>query len=303
MNHKSINENILWYVDYISNKTDENKYLIKGWILHNNEKIINITINNEDIFYKSTKRKDVKDYYNMYDEDLGFEILINEDDIQKPLEIITSYNLYVIESLEKFFIFYSGFKSDEKNLIIVDDFYNDPHLIRNYVINNLKFNESDYHKGKRTEKFIINGTKERLEQIIGKKIINWDNPSYANGVFQYCTAKDPIVYHVDMQQYAAVVFLTPDAPLETGTSTYKSKFTNEFRFENLEGEKYVETFKGNSTYLNFYDSTNFELVDRVANVFNRLVIWDAKTIHAANKYFGDEIHNSRFFQLFFFDLK
>ena len=68
-------------------------------------------------------------------------------------------------------------------------------------------------------------------------------------------------------------------------------------------EKYVETFKGNGTYLNFYDSTNFELVDRVANVFNRLVIWDAKTIHAANKYFGDEIHNSRFFQLFFFDLK
>ena len=53
---------------------------------------------------------------------------------------------------------------------------------------------------------------------------------------------------------------------------------------------------------NFYDSTQYELMDEVANVYNRLVLFNAKRIHAATKYFGDSIENARFFQLFFFDV-
>ena len=55
--------------------------------------------------------------------------------------------------------------------------------------------------------------------------------------------------------------------------------------------------------MNFYDSTSYEVVDKVANVYNRLVLWDAKAIHAATNYFGDSIENARFFQLFFFDVE
>ena len=46
-----------------------------------------------------------------------------------------------------------------------------------------------------------------------------------------------------------------------------------------------------------------ELVDKVGNVFNRLVLFDAKCIHAATEYYGTNISDSRFFQLFFFDIK
>jgi hypothetical protein len=51
----------------------------------------------------------------------------------------------------------------------------------------------------------------------------------------------------------------------------------------------------------FFDRTRFEEVDRIGNVYNRLVLWNAKMIHAASGYFGQTIANSRLFQLFFFD--
>lgn len=51
----------------------------------------------------------------------------------------------------------------------------------------------------------------------------------------------------------------------------------------------------------FYDRSKFELVDTAGNVFNRLVLFDAKCIHSANEYFGTNITNSRLFHLFFFD--
>jgi hypothetical protein len=52
----------------------------------------------------------------------------------------------------------------------------------------------------------------------------------------------------------------------------------------------------------FLDSTEFEMVDTVGNVYNRIVLFDAKMIHAASCYFGTNLQNGRLFQLFFFDI-
>jgi hypothetical protein len=61
-------------------------------------------------------------------------------------------------------------------------------------------------------------------------------------------------------------------------------------------------FKGKSNEMNFYDGSNFEKIDEVGNVYNRLVLFNAKNIHAATQYFGDGIDNARFFHMFFFDV-
>ena len=50
-------------------------------------------------------------------------------------------------------------------------------------------------------------------------------------------------------------------------------------------------------------TSTYEVVDTVANVYNRLVMFDSKSIHAATGYFGDAIENARFFHLFFFDVE
>ena len=51
----------------------------------------------------------------------------------------------------------------------------------------------------------------------------------------------------------------------------------------------------------YYDSTKFDLVDSIGNVFNRLFIFDAQSIHDASQYFGQTMTDSRLFQIFYFD--
>jgi hypothetical protein len=53
----------------------------------------------------------------------------------------------------------------------------------------------------------------------------------------------------------------------------------------------------------FLDPSQFDVVDIVGNVYNRLVLFNAKFIHSASSYFGNSIENGRLFQLFFFDIE
>ena len=53
----------------------------------------------------------------------------------------------------------------------------------------------------------------------------------------------------------------------------------------------------------FIDKSNWELVDKIGNIYNRLVIFKSHNIHAVSDYFGEDINNSRLFQLFFFDIE
>ncbi len=302
MNHCSKDSNILWYVDSIEEKVQD-VITFEGWVFHRLHQIQKIYVGNNQ--FRFHPRSDVSETYteNRFPDNTGFKISIHKTQLQDPVEIILGDGSNIeIEPLYKFYVHHSGFNIGHKNLVVVDNFYSNPDLVRDYAINNLNFSPSDYHRGKRSERFLLNGTKEKLEQILGRKIVNWNHEAYANGIFQYCTSYDPIVYHVDTQTFAGAIFLTPNAPLDAGTATYRSKITGATRFEEQD-EKYVETFKGVSAELNFYDNTSYELVDKVANVYNRLVMWDAKTIHAASNYFGDNINNARFFQLFFFDVE
>jgi glycosyltransferase involved in cell wall biosynthesis len=181
-----------------------------------------------------------------------------------------------------------------RRLWIVDDFYDDPHSVREFALQQEFEANINYYKGSRTKnQFIIPGTKEAFEKIMGKKVTNWTETHGMCGRFQYCTAEDSLVYHCDSQTYAGMVYLTPDAPFSCGTSLFAHKKTK-LRNENDFGNQ-------NPFEDGYYDKSKFELVDTAGNVFNRLVLFDAKCIHSANEYFGTDITNSRLFHLFFFD--
>ncbi len=191
---------------------------------------------------------------------------------------------------------------------MVDNFYKDPYEVREFALSRGSYQPHvEYHKGQRTEEnFKPEGVKKAIEQLLQKKIIKWDEHG-ANGVFQFCTSEDAIVYHVDSQSYAAVVYLTPDAPPECGTTFYKSKVNGLRESPKDETVKRLNKSKEHLTFeifsSGFYDKTKFETVDVIGNVFNRLVIWDAQLIHAASEYFGSELHDSRLFHMFFFDVE
>lgn len=191
------------------------------------------------------------------------------------------------------FISNSTISGHDKRIFVVDNFYTDPYAVREYALQQEFIEDLRYYKGKRTkEKFFIPGTKKFFEQIIGQQIKLWDEYDM-NGVFQSCDAEDPLVYHTDLQQWAAMIYLTPNAPFQSGTSLYAHKETK-VRHSSESG---IETaFDGG-----FYDGTKFELVDSIGNVFNRLVIFNGKCIHAPSQYFGKTLSDSRLFHMFFFD--
>ena len=302
MAHESNNENVLWYIDSIN--PNGVTYEVVGWISHKISEILSLSLGDQDIKYSIVHRPDVKQVYPSFNT-FGFKFTANKDDIKKPINIhLKNEIIYNVGNLESQVILKSGFTNSPKSLVIVDNFYNDPDTIRDYVIKNVKFDFSTYHTGRRSlDRFILEGTKEKFEELLDRPILNWNHPTYANGKFQYCTSQDRVVYHIDTQNYAAMVYLTPDAPLQTGTASYRSKLTGATRFDNGEtGELYQKTFKGVSNELNFYDKSTWEEVDRIANVYNRLVMFDAKRLHSATEYFGDALENARLFHLFFFDI-
>jgi hypothetical protein len=180
-----------------------------------------------------------------------------------------------------------------KRIFVVDNFYSNPDEVRQFALAQEYQSDIRWYKGLRTTTpFRNNRLKNAFEIIVGEKIINWDSHGY-NGVFQITTSRDPQVYHYDEQKWAAMIYLTPDAPLGSGTRTHQSKF-NKVRHSSEEGVDLA--FNGD-----FYDSTRFDTVDNIGNIYNRLVIMDARCIHSAGSYFGQNNEESRLVHLFFFD--
>lgn len=184
-------------------------------------------------------------------------------------------------------------KNMDKNFFIVDNFYENADEIRNFALNNVEY-KSDlrWYKGLRSiDTYRSDDLCKAFELIIGEPINNW-NQGF-NGCFQITTAEDPQVYHYDQQKWAAMIYLTPNAPLESGTRLHRSKITG---LSHSEQQGIDASFAGG-----FYDGTKFDVTDSAANIYNRLVIMDAKTIHSAGPYFGNSRETGRLTHLFFFD--
>jgi len=192
---------------------------------------------------------------------------------------------------------YLKFNTEPMNSVfIVDNFYADPYAVREFAMNQEyeEDGEGKGYTGRRTFKqYFPPGIKERFEEIIGEKIVNWEGHGY-NGRFQYNRAGDKLVYHCDEQKWAGLIYLTPNAPYQAGTRLLAHKKTR-VRFN--KEPRIMECFNQEC----FLDGTPFETVDHVGNVFNRLVIYRGGLIHSASEYFGWNMENARLWHMFFFD--
>ena len=183
-----------------------------------------------------------------------------------------------------------------KRAIIVDNFYHNPHAVRNFAIQQeYEPNKPDNpYVGRRTYKqFLFPGIKTAFEELLGKPITKWEEHGM-NGRFQHNVAGDRLVYHCDAQKWAAMIYLTPNAPPQCGTSTYMHRAT---RVHHNSHPDIMQAFNQKT----FLDRTPYDTVDTFGNIFNRLVIFDGGCIHAANEYFGSDIHDCRLWHMFFFD--
>lgn len=86
-------------------------------------------------------------------------------------------------------------RSAKTDLIVVDNFYENPDRVREYALSrNFQANEM-YHKGNRTqEQYIPGWVKDEFSRLLNKEVTEFVG---ATGVFEYCVAQDSVVYHYD----------------------------------------------------------------------------------------------------------
>ena len=106
------------------------------------------------------------------------------------------------------------------NLIIVDDFLGNPDMVRDFALKQ-DFNVKGNYPGIRTRSFLTPDLKEAMQTIVwnyGKEVTNWFQTDGFSGSYQLAYASDRSWIHTDhFNKWAAVLYLTPDAPLTGGT--------------------------------------------------------------------------------------
>ena len=196
-------------------------------------------------------------------------------------------------------------------LIVVDNFYNNAQGTRDYILTQ-EFSVKGNFPGQRTISYANQHLRDIIQAYVapfGGKITEFPMPSSSeekdsnkkddkaiyNGSFQYTTSRERSWIHADgWNNWAGVLYLSPDAPLSAGTAFYK--------FKNGEYSEEDATLLNTTEQTNkcSQDLTKWEQVDKVGNVFNRLILFNSRRFHMSMDYFGDTKENSRLFQVFFF---
>ena len=255
-----------------------------------------------DLYLKGYEYK----VFDRYNNDVSEEILDNQylihyerfhrETLTAQFMVYISYDAPVLNDTPVF-TFHSN---SRPALWVVDNFYDDPYAVREFALQQ-EYLQGGLGKGfigKRScEQFLFPGLRETFQKITGIPITRWEEHGM-NGRFQSTIAGEPNVYHSDEQTWAGAIYLTPDAPYNAGTSLIAHKPT---RIRHSSHPEAYKMWSDPNTYDIHLDPSPWERIDVAANVFNRLVIWNAHCPHAAGEYFGETLDTSRLIHLFFFD--
>jgi hypothetical protein len=186
------------------------------------------------------------------------------------------------------------------NSLVIDNFYTNPNEVRDFALS-LDFEVKGNYPGMRTDSYLNEDIKEIIQETIkpfAGQITSWGGKY--SGSFQYTTSYDRSWIHTDYHtSWAGVCYLTPDAPLSSGTGLFRHKETgltiwnpNDMKLNPEISEKINNDAQ---------DMTKWEMVDRIGNVFNRLILYRADNFHVSLDYFGQNKEDGRLFQVFFFN--
>ncbi len=186
------------------------------------------------------------------------------------------------------------------NAIIIDDFLDDPDYIRDVALN-AEYNLTGSFPGSRTyqcdEKY-NEEIKNKLEAILKTKIVEWTKHrnektdeiiDVDTSCFQLCLQDSKTWIHQDPNEYTAILYLTPNAPIDSGTGVYMHKKTGISR--------HIE-----SDQVDDIDINNWQLIIFSGNVYNRLFIFRGDLYHrSVVPGFGTDKYTGRITQTFFFN--
>ena len=194
----------------------------------------------------------------------------------------------------------------EPTLIVVDDFYHDALAVRRRLLAHPEwFNVSGNYPGRRTAPMVTDAVRRKIQRHVRRRIRYWPLEQY-NGAFQLATADDPPSWvHCDETEWSGVLFLTPGAPADSGTTLFRHR-AHGLRQRPSEREARAAGYESAAALMVQLDAASqrydeWEALDRVGNVFNRLVLFKGRHFHQSTAYFGHALDDGRLFQTFFFD--
>ena len=169
--------------------------------------------------------------------------------------------------------------------LVIDNFYNNPDNTRNFILTQ-DFKVRGNYPGKRTISFADETTRDCIEKYISSfagKITRFpigNSDTNYNGSFQYTTSRDRSWIHTDSwNNWAGVLYLTPNAPVSSGTGLYKYQDGTKTS-DNLSQEELDEIGEDSQ------DVTKWTLIDKIGNVYNRMVLFNAKQFHCSLNHYN-----------------
>jgi hypothetical protein len=199
-----------------------------------------------------------------------------------------------------------------RSLQVVDAFYNRPEDIRQCAMSMI-YKQPTELAGWRTQGYHPRGIKRLIETKFRVTIKYWEKDLGAseacNGVFFTAlsngTHAGEIGVHYDdpANWMMLVVYLTPDAPFDAGTSTWQHRATNLCaKPTRKDAVRLGWTLKALEAKLSkdSYKSERWIEIDRIGNVFNRAVMFPGGLFHSATRHFGSDRQSGRVYQTFHF---
>ncbi len=195
---------------------------------------------------------------------------------------------------------------------VIENFYKNPDAIRKfalaqeYTFCHERPNVEYVYPGGRT-KDLFDLDSELHEKICKKLVSVFHNAEHdymrwaLSTNFQSVTEEyNQGVIHTDQNTiFAGVLYLSPNAPLNSGTSLFKKNKTFDEKKYQLALEQNDKRFRAGDIAMNTDYHSMFDEIVRVNNVYNTLIIYEGRHFHAANRFFGKTMKHSRLAQVFF----
>ena len=200
--------------------------------------------------------------------------------------------------------------------LCIDDFYNDPDKVRSLALQQPYEAEPDSpYPGKRSPPIHIIDPKlfdtfcQKLFSIFfDLEHIHCEIKWFVKTSFQLIEPYDPIpksikntgwIHFDDNTVFAGVIYLNPDANLDSGTSLYKLVDSSKLETEGIKLDFYQgKQYDDYEEKLDKHNSAYVETV-RFNNVYNRMICFDRETAHGVRSFYSGI--EPRLTQVFFVD--
>ncbi len=193
--------------------------------------------------------------------------------------------------------------------LVLDNFLPYPNVVRSWALSNTFYNSEQFsHRigsptswpGTRTDHVMdldpayADATLSSISAIARK--VFFDRELSIRSYFQICKQSDGDSWiHQDNDvDIAAILYLSPLAPVSSGTTLYHCNDIKKWSQLDIDKMKQINRVEQTDLY-----NSLFTPVDVIGNIYNRLVMYRGDIFHKSNDYFGSTNSDSRLTQVFF----